>query len=125
MLFRVLDPTNAAWGTKVDPIDAWIFRYNLETADPKDRVAIEPIPNYVDVTPPGEKRKRVPISAQDQAEANRTAGQAARAMLGDDWGPHKPLDPARAQLIKAVIEDVQRAERFRMRAKVMAGESSP
>lgn len=125
MLFRMLDPTNAVWKTKADPIDTWIFRYNLETADPKDRVAIEPIPNYLDLTPPGEKRKRVPINPADQAEANRSAGQAARSMLGDDWGLDAPLEPARAEQIRAVMRSVQAAERSRLKAKLLATPITP
>ncbi|MCW1885524.1 LPD5 domain-containing protein [Luteolibacter flavescens] len=124
LIFRILDPTNATFGTEADPIDRWIFRYNLATADSKERVAIEPISNAITVRFPGnDKSESVGLSAEDQAEANRNAGQLARRMLGDDWET-RPLTEEHAERIKDVVSQAQKSERARLRAKVLAERSA-
>lgn len=122
MAFRIFDPTNAQVAPKVDPLDRWIFKWNLQTADSKERVAIEPIGNSMTVKIPGEnKARKLTLTPQEQAEANRAAGQAARAALGDGW-EKKPLTLETAEMITKTVQDAQRNERARLKSiKLAAG----
>ena len=114
---RVFDPTNAQVSPDIDPIDRWIFRWNMQTVDSKDRVAIMPIDDKVQGTVPGEKRPRMfPLTVEEQAAANRAAGQSARAMLGDGWDK-RPLTTESAQRIKDIVTMSQRFERDKLRQK--------
>ena len=117
MAFRILDPTNAKVNPDIDPLDRWIFRWNLQTADSKERVAIEPISNSITGRLPGEKKTRqFPLSPAEQAEANRNAGRVAREMLGEGWAD-QPLEIVTAQRIMDTVRTAQRIERARIREK--------
>ena len=37
---RIIDPTNLTVNPKIDPLDAWIERYNRQTADSSERIAL-------------------------------------------------------------------------------------
>lgn len=72
------------------------------------------------LTVPGEKEKRkIPLTREEHATANRNAGHAARAMLGDDWNWRKAT-PEGADRIKAAFARAQDGERRRSRAEKMA-----
>jgi len=116
---RALDPLNSSFGADADPLDAWIFQFNRLTADSSDRIGLSPIPAYITGTVDG-KRARIPLTPEEQAEANRNAGQAARSILGDDWdwktaGTDTALQ--RADMIKQAVTDAQKFERARLRAQ--------
>jgi hypothetical protein len=118
-LRRTLDPLNSSFGADAEPIDAWIFQFNRLTSDSSDRIGLSPIPAYITGTVDG-KRVRIPLTPEEQAEANRNAGQAARSILGDDWdwktaGTDTALQ--RAEMIKQAVEDAQKFERARLRAQ--------
>jgi hypothetical protein len=113
--FRIFDPTNATLNAEADPIDGWIYQWNLRTADSKDRVAIEPIGNSITGKVPGEKRQQqFALTVEEQAEANRNAGRMARAMLGDGWENRK-LTEESAKAIRDAVSDAQTFERARLR----------
>ncbi|GAA5117112.1 phosphoribosyltransferase [Luteolibacter yonseiensis] len=115
MLFRILDPTNATFGSKPDPIDVWIYRWNQQAANSEDRIAIQPISDAVSGTVPGEKKSRqFALTVEEQHAANRTAGKAARAILGDGWET-MPLEPLQAERINHVVRHAQQSERTRIR----------
>jgi len=114
---RIFDPTNVQVSPQMADIDRWIFRWNRQTLDSKERVAIEPIDDKIQGTVPGEKHPRTfPLTVEEQAAANRAAGQAARSMLGEGWDK-LPLEPVHAQRIKDVITMSQRFEREKLRQK--------
>jgi hypothetical protein len=118
--FRILDPTNAQLNPQADPLDRWIFLYNLQTADSKERIAIQPIANSVSGKLPGEKRPRqFAITPQEQAEANRLAGQMARQSLGDGW-ENRPLSMDAKETIVRTVQDTQRMVRAQLRQKKLA-----
>jgi hypothetical protein len=111
MIFRVLDPTNATLAPKIDPLDRWIFLYNLRTADSADRISIQAIPNVIRGTVPGEKKSRTfALTPEEQGEANRLAGQQARQALGDGWET-RPMDGSTARLIMDTVGRAQQAQR--------------
>lgn len=112
---RIFDPLNVQIAPAVDPIDRWIFRWNQQTADTKDRVAVQPIPNKLQGTVPGETKPRnFALTPEEVTEANRNAGQMARAALGDEW-EKMPMTQEVAERIKDVVSQAQRIERERIR----------
>lgn len=117
---RIFDPTNITVNPDADPIDLWIFKYNLETPNPSERVSITPIPDRIRFTVPGEKKQRtVALSADEVNEANANAGKAARAVLGEGWEKM----PRTAQLRKRIEDTVrsfQSRERARLKSKKLA-----
>lgn len=115
-LVRIVDPTNLTVGAAVDPIDRYIFNYNLQTADPKERLSIMPIDDYVMID-----KKKVAITPEQQAEANRRAGKAARAALPTTWDWKAPTSEG-IDRIKDAVEAAQRGERDRLRAEVRANQ---
>ena len=118
-LRRTLDPLNSSFGADADPIDAWIFQYNRLTADSNDRIGLSPIPAFITGTVDG-RRTRIPLTAEEQAEANRNAGKAAREILGDDWDwKTAGTDTAmqRAEMIRETVRETQKFERARLRAQ--------
>lgn len=119
--FRVLDPTNAQLAPKIDPLDRWIFLYNLRTADSADRVAVQPMSNSVRGQVPGEQKMRTfPLTAQEQADANRQAGRAARALLGDGWQDAE-MTTLNAKRIRDAVAEAQSSIREQIREKKIAG----
>ena len=58
LAFRIFDPTNLAINPQSDPLDRWIYRYNLQTADSKERIGIQPVDDSLPVKIPGEKKSR-------------------------------------------------------------------
>lgn len=112
---RILDPSRTTVGAQPDPIDLWIFNWNLQTADSKDRISIEPISSKLTGRLPGEKHSRTfALTADEQAEANRTAGRAARSMLGDQWS-NIPLSEENAQQIIRTVRQAQTQVRAGLR----------
>jgi hypothetical protein len=112
---RIFDPLNVQIAPDVDPIDRWIFRWNQQTADTKDRVAVQPIPNKLQGTVPGETKPRnFALTPDEVIEANRNAGQMARAALGEEW-EKMPMTQEVAERIKDVVSQAQRIERERIR----------
>jgi hypothetical protein len=72
------------------------------------------------LTVPGEKDKRkIPLTREEHATANRNAGQAARAMPGDDWN-WRNTTPQGAERIRAAFARAQDGERRRLRGEKMA-----
>jgi hypothetical protein len=119
-LWHALDPLNVTVGARPDPIDLYIFTFNLATASPKERIAISPIDDVLVLTVPGEKEKRkIPLTREEHATANRNAGQAARAMLGEDWN-WRNITPEGAERIRAAFARAQDGERRRLRGEKMA-----
>lgn len=121
-IFRIFDPTNASVGAKPDPIDLYILRWNLQQPDRKTRLNVEPIRDYVDGTKDG-KRVKMAISVEEQAEANRSAGKAAREALGDGWDYNNPTAEGIEQ-IDRVIRQAQKIERSRLRIEKLV-ETTP
>ena len=123
---RIFNPTNVQVSPQMADIDRWIFRWNRQTLDSNERVAIEPIDDKIQGTVPGEKRPRTfPLTVEEQAAANRAAGQAARSMLGEGWDK-LPLELEHAQRIKDVITMSQRFEREKLRQqKITEATSQP
>lgn len=120
MAFRILDPTNLQVTPEADPIDRWIFRWNLGAADPSDRVAIVPIKDSLQIRFPGEKDSVVvPLTPAEHLEVNRRAGQTARAMLGDEWDD-EPLTLQAAERIKDAVKQAQTAERASLKMRKLA-----
>jgi hypothetical protein len=117
-LFRILDPTNATFGAAVDPVDRYILNFNLSTADPKDRIAVEPIDDTLRATKNG-KPVKIQLTKKEQEDANRRAGQAARKALGDSWDWRNPTAQG-ADRIKKTIQEHQNRERDRLRAAKIA-----
>lgn len=115
-LLRIVDPTNLTVGAAVDPIDRYIFNYNLQTADPKERLSIMPIDDHVMID-----KKKVAITPEQQAEANRRAGKAARMALPTTWDWKAPTAEG-IDRIKDAVESAQRGERDRLRAEVRANQ---
>ena len=121
-LKRALDPLNSSIGAVSAPIDAWIFRYNNVTADSSDRIGLTPIPSHVTATVDG-KRVKLPLTVEEQREANRNAGQAARAMLGEDWDWRTATEAGAkdmADRITDTVREFQSNERERLRQKKLA-----
>jgi N12 class adenine-specific DNA methylase len=110
-LLRIVEPSNLTVGATVDPIDRYIFNYNLQTADPKERLSIMPIDDYVMID-----KKKVAITPEQQSEANRRAGKAARAALPTTWDWKTPTAEG-IERIKDAVEAAQRGERDRLRAE--------
>lgn len=120
MIFRILDPTNAQLSPKIDPLDRWIFLYNLRTADSADRISIQAIPNVLRGTVPGEKKSRTfALTPEEQAEANRLAGQQARQMLGDGW-EDRAYEDRTARMIVDTIGRAQGIQREIIRNRKIA-----
>jgi hypothetical protein len=118
---RILDPSNITVNPNIAPIDRWIYQWNMSTADSGDRIAIIPITDTISITPPGKSRAvRVPLTVEEQAEANRNAGQSARTMLDNiDWN-NAPKEESMAKHIKDVVSAAQKAERARLRLKKLS-----
>lgn len=117
---RILDPLNVTISPDIDPVDRWIYRYNYATADSADRIALLPIGGEITATPPGASRQvRIPLTIEEQTEANRRAGQAARSMIGEGWD-ETPLTTENAERIKRAVQDAQTQERARLRAEKLA-----
>jgi N12 class adenine-specific DNA methylase len=125
-LIRILDPTNVTVSPEIDPIDSWIYRYNLATKDSKERIGIRPISNQITFSVPGEKQRRtIPLSAAEQQEANRRAGSAARDLLGGGWDKAE-LSNENAARITEVVQQAQSIERARLKMeKIAAGLPAP
>jgi len=121
-VFRVLDPTNFASAPKIDPIDRWIFNWNLNTADPKERISIEPISDKLQATVDG-KKTTLALTPAEQMAANREAGRMAREMLGDDWDWRK-LDPEKADAIRETVKQAQKMVRAGLRMRKTIAEPS-
>jgi hypothetical protein len=118
LAFRILDPTNLQLAPAIDPIDRWIFRYNLDMADSKNRIAIQPLDDSIDIRRPGSKEPlKVPLTPAEHLAANRRAGQAARAMLRG-W-ENRAFTPENAERIMDTFTQVQRQERARIREDKM------
>jgi len=115
IMLRVFDPTNITIGKQIDPIDLYVWNWNRKAQNPKERLSLEPIANFVMVTAGGEQTK-VPLTPQEQAEANRNAGQAARKFLGDNWNTQAPTLEG-IERIKDTVQRFQRFERDKLRAK--------
>lgn len=111
--FRVFDPTNAQLSRDIDPLDRWIFLWNLRTADKDEQVSVMPIWDRLQITVPGEGKVNVDLSEEETLEANRQAGQAARAILGEGWET-APYNPETAKR----IVDTVRGEQARVRAEI-------
>jgi len=121
-LKRALDPLNSSIGAVAAPIDAWIFRYNNVTADSSERIGLTPIPSHVTATVDG-KRVKLPLTVEEQREANRNAGQAARAILGEDWDWRTATEAGAkdmADRITDTVREFQSNERERLRQKKLA-----
>jgi N12 class adenine-specific DNA methylase len=108
-LLRILDPTDVNLGAEVDPIDRYILNWNL-SAESKARLAIEPIGNSV-----SSRGKRITLTPAEQEEANRRAGQRARASLGTSWDWKSPT-PQGIDRIRDAVRNAQDSERDRIRA---------
>jgi hypothetical protein len=115
ILLRVFDPSNIAIGKQIDPIDLYVFNWNRQTENPKQKLSLEPIGNHVIVTANGVQTK-VPLTPQEQAEANRNAGQAARTFLGNQWDPRNTTLEG-IERIKDTVQRFQRFERDKLRTK--------
>jgi hypothetical protein len=118
-LKRALDPLNSSYGDDPAPIDAWIFRYNNVTADSSERIGLTPIQSHVTATVDG-KRVKLPLTVEEQREANRNAGQAARAILGEDWDWKTATNEGAKDMADRITDTVrfsQRIERDRLRQK--------
>jgi hypothetical protein len=112
---RIFDPLNVQVNPDIDPIDRWIYKWNLQTADSKDRVSIQPITNKLQGTVPGENKPRsFALTPEDQRAANEAAGKAARAALGDGWDK-LPHTQEYADRITDAVQEAQRDERDRLR----------
>ena len=119
MALRIFDPLNVQVSPPADDIDKWIFQWNRQTADSKDRIAIQPIADSIQGTVPGEKKPRkFALTPEERAEANRSAGRMARAALGDGWDK-MPMTQEVAERIKDVVQQAQRFERERLRQEKM------
>lgn len=121
-LKRALDPLNSSIGADPAPIDAWIFRYNQVTGDSSERIGLTPLQSHVTATVDG-KRVKLPISVKEQREANRNAGQAARALLGEDWDWRTATEDGAKDMADRIVDTVrqsQRNERERLRQKKLA-----
>ena len=72
------------------------------------------------LTVPGEKDKRkIPLTREEHATANRNADQAARAMLGEDWNWCNTT-PEGVERIRAAFARAPDGERRRLRGEKMA-----
>jgi hypothetical protein len=112
---RVFDPSNLTIGKQIDPIDLYVWNWNRKAQNPKEKLSLEPIANFVMVTAGGEQTK-VPLTPQEQSEANRNAGQAARKFLGDNWNTQSPTLEG-IERIKDTVQRFQRFEQDKLRAK--------
>lgn len=108
-LLRIIDPTDANFGATGDPIDIYIAAWNRKS-DPKSILALEPIGNSV-----SSRGQRITLTPAEQEEANRRAGQRARASLGDSWDWRNP-SPQGIDRIRDAVRSAQDAERDRIRA---------
>ncbi|MCE5310432.1 MAG: zeta toxin family protein [Acidobacteriales bacterium] len=114
---RIFDPTNLTLNPQADPIDRWIYRWNLRTPLKENRIVIEPIKDKITGRIPGEKKDRVlPLTPQEQADANRRAGRMAREVLGNDWAD-RPLGPEDALRIKETVSQAQTMIRAELRQR--------
>ena len=112
ILVRVFDPSNIAIGKEIDPIDLYIFNWNSKT-DLKRHLALEPIRDSLIDTRSGQTIK-LPLTPEEQAEANRRAGKAAREFLGNEWDWKNPTEQG-IERIKEVVRRFQNGERDRLR----------
>jgi hypothetical protein len=115
IMLRVFDPSNIAIGKEIDPIDLYVFNWNRQTQDPKQKLSLEPISNHVLIGTGADKTK-IPLTPEEQAEANRNAGKAARAFLGNQWNPQAPTLEG-IERIKDTVQRFQRFERDKLRTK--------
>jgi len=76
---------------------------------------MEPIKRALQMTLNGENAT-VDISKEDLDEANQSAGQGARAILGDEWDAKNPTAEG-IERIKDVLSTMQKRERDRLRIK--------
>jgi hypothetical protein len=113
-IFRVLDPTNLSIETRADPLDLYIFNWNLKAPDPRDKLSVEAIPDYITATVDGRPVK-IPLTEEERFEANRRAGQAAKEILGWKWDWRRP-DQSGINRIRTIVRSVQSNERARLRA---------
>lgn len=113
VLIRVFDPTNLSIGKQIDPIDRYIFNWN-RSVDAKDQLAIEPISNTLQATING-KQVKLPLTPEEHAAANHTAGKTARAFLGNQWD--RQPDQQGIDRIKEIVHRFQSIERDKLRAR--------
>lgn len=119
--FRVIDPTNSTVGVAPDPIDLWMFNYNQSKNDPKERIGLQAIQNYVKFTPPGESKPRsFPIPPEEYEQALKDTGKQARAMLGDGWTKDRPFDEQQKEVIERTYKSVKDAKRQELKMRIMA-----
>ena len=119
-LFRVIDPAKTTFSAKSNPIDLYIFNYNLQTADSAERIAINPIPDSMSIHFPGApKPQKVALTEEQYTEVNRDAGKLAKDMLGYDWDWRNPTAEG-AKRIKDAVRHAQESMEKRMRAELMA-----
>jgi hypothetical protein len=70
------------------------------------------------IVPGGKEKRKIPLTRQEHATANRNAGQAARAMLGQNWNWRNPT-PEGADRICSAFARAQDGERRRLRGEKM------
>ncbi len=110
-IIRTLTPLNPQVDVQPDPIDLYIYNHNLRTGDLSDKISILPIEDHVT-----RKGVKISLTPAEHEEANRNAGQSARAELGDDWDWRNPTDEG-AQRIREAFRRAQKFERDRIKAE--------
>jgi hypothetical protein len=110
-IFRLMTPLDLQYDAQPSDIDRYIFNYNMRTGELGQKISINPIPDHTT-----RNRVKIALSPQEVEEANRNAGQAARAELGEDWDWRNPTDEG-AERIKEAFRRAQQAERNRIKAE--------
>lgn len=121
-LFRVFDPLNVRFGGKINPIDSWVFHYNMAQPDSSLRIGIESPDDIVQIHIPGEPKPRnVYLTAAEHEESIKNIGQAAAEYLsGMDWDwktAKKPDAYDKAQMIKATFTKLKTMETKRLKVE--------
>ena len=118
LLFRMIDPSNAAFAKQVDPLDLYIFHWNEAQPDRKNRLNIEPIKDYVTAS-----GKKIPLTLEEQQTANRNAGQNAYKYLSSQkWDWKNPTETG-VERIKSTLKHFQDQERKKLKSgKIGAGD---
>lgn len=123
-LLRIFWPggITADAASQVTPIDKWILAYERTKGDGDPSLAFEIPDRNISYTING-KRVTVTMTPEDHAALIRNTGKAAlSALRGNDaaaWADWKKPIPAKAKMIKDVMEDLREANREIMRAKYM------